>query len=176
MVQGVNLEEIKKYNNSLKQYKDKAASLNTEIEYINKELTTLCTELTQELGVEVTLDNIEQIYEEQVSKINSTLQSGNAVLSKIQSEEQNQANMSMQSTVSNSSVAPVTQAQVTQIPETPQVQAPVTPSAPQVQAAVTEQSPAPAYPPIFGQQSTPGAVFNGQAATTELPTFFNIGQ
>ena len=88
MLQGVNLEEIKQYNSSLKQYKDKAASLNAEIEYTNRELDSLCAELTTELGVQVTRDNVEEIYKEQVEKINSTLQSGNAVLAKIASEEQ----------------------------------------------------------------------------------------
>mgnify|MGYP003299366536 CR=1 FL=1 len=88
MLQGVNLEEIKQYNSSLKQYKDKAASLNAEIEYTNRELDSLCAELTAELGVTVTRDNVEEIYKEQIEKINSTLQSGNAVLAKIASEEQ----------------------------------------------------------------------------------------
>lgn len=88
MLQNVNLEEVKQFNVSLKQYKDRAATLNAEIEYTNKELDSLCAELTAELGVQVTRDNIEQIYNEQVAKINSTLQSGNAVLAKIASEEQ----------------------------------------------------------------------------------------
>ena len=88
MLQGVDLNQVKQYNASLKQYKDKAASLNAEIEYTNKEIDALCLELSNELGVQVTRDNIQQIYDEQVAKINSTLQSGNAVLAKIASEEQ----------------------------------------------------------------------------------------
>jgi hypothetical protein len=88
MLQGIDVNQIKQYNASLKQYKDKAANLNAEIEYTNKELDALCKELTAELGVEVTRDNVEQIYNEQVEKINSTLQSGNAVLAKIAGEEQ----------------------------------------------------------------------------------------
>lgn len=87
MLQGVNIEEIKQYNASLKQCRDKAASLNAEIEYTNKEIDNLCEELSNELGIQVTRDNIQQIYDEQLNKINSTLQSGNAVLSKIASEE-----------------------------------------------------------------------------------------
>ena len=87
MLQGVNIDEIKKYNASLKQCRDRAASLNAEIEYTNKEIDALCIELSQELGITVTRDNAEQVYNEQIEKINSTLQSGNAVLSKIASEE-----------------------------------------------------------------------------------------
>ena len=87
MLQGVNIDEIKKYNASLKQCRDRAASLNAEIEYTNKEIDALCIELSQELGLTVTRENAEQVYNEQLEKINSTLQSGNAVLSKIASEE-----------------------------------------------------------------------------------------
>lgn len=88
MLQGIDLNQVRQYNASLKQYKDKAASLKAEIDYTNKEIDTLCNELSAELGISVTRDNIQQVYEDQVSKINSTLQSGNAVLSKIASEEQ----------------------------------------------------------------------------------------
>ena len=91
MLQGVNIEEIKKYNASLKQCRDRAASLNAEIEYTNKEIDNLCNELSAELGITVTRDNVEQIYNEQLEKINSTLQSGNAVLSKIANEESGEA-------------------------------------------------------------------------------------
>lgn len=87
MLQGVNLEEVKSYNASLKQYRDRAATLNAEIEYTNKELDALCAELSAELGKPVTRDNIEQIYQEQLENINSTLHSGKTVLAKIASEE-----------------------------------------------------------------------------------------
>ena len=47
MLQGVNIEEIKKYNASLKQCRDRAASLNAEIEYTNKEIDNIKTLLDQ---------------------------------------------------------------------------------------------------------------------------------
>ena len=62
MLQGVNIEDIKQYNSSLKQCRDRAASLKAEIEYTNKEIDTICNELSAELGITVTRDNIEQIY------------------------------------------------------------------------------------------------------------------
>lgn len=83
MLANVNIEEVKKYNTALKQHRDNSAALKAQIEYTNKELDNLCAELSAELGVQVTRENINQIYEEQVAKINSSLQSGKAVLNKI---------------------------------------------------------------------------------------------
>ena len=146
MLQGVDLNQVKQYNASLKQYKDKAASLNAEIEYTNKEIDALCAELTTELGIQVTRDNIQQIYEEQVSKINSTLQSGNAVLAKIASEEQ------AASTV-DTPVAPVT---------------PVAPT-PVMQTAVPT-------PPVAQETAVAGSVFGTASPTpATLPPLFNMG-
>lgn len=150
MLQGIDLNQVKQYNASLKQYKDKAASLNAEIEYTNKEIDALCAELTNELGIQVTRDNIQQIYEEQVSKINSTLQSGNAVLAKIASEEQ------AASTVATP-VAPVT---------------PVAPT-PVMQTAV----PTPPVAPVAQETtSVAGSVFGTASPTpATLPPLFNMG-
>lgn len=144
MLQGVNIEDIKKYNSSLKQCRDRAASLKAEIEYTNKEIDTICNELSAELGITVTRDNIEQIYNEQLEKINSALQSGNAVLAKIASEE------------SSNSVyeQPAAQQSVIQ----PQVEQPVQNTAPQM----TQQVP-PMAPPVFTQPQVGG---------TPLPNFF----
>lgn len=154
MLQGVDLNQVKQYNASLKQYKDKAASLNAEIEYTNKEIDALCTELTTELGIQVTRDNIQQIYEEQVSKINSTLQSGNAVLAKIASEEQ------AASTVATP-VAPVT---------------PVAPTTPVMQTAVPTPPVAPTAPTAQETTSVAGSVFGTASPTpATLPPLFNMG-
>ena len=95
MIANVNIEEVKKFNGALKQYKDRAVQINTEIEFLNKEVQALCAELSAELGIEVNMSNIEQICEEQAAKINAALESGSVVLSKIASEE---ANVSAQAT------------------------------------------------------------------------------
>ena len=89
MIANVNIEEVKKFNGALKQYKDRAVQINTEIEFLNKEVQTLCAELSTELGIEVNINNIEQICKEQADKINAALESGKVVLSKIASEEAN---------------------------------------------------------------------------------------
>lgn len=155
MLQGVDLNQVKQYNASLKQYKDKAASLNAEIEYTNKEIDALCAELTNELGIQVTRDNIQQIYEEQVSKINSTLQSGNAVLAKIASEEQ------AASTVATP-VAPVTP-----VAPTPVMQTAV--PTPVMQTAVPT-------PPVAQETAVAGSVFGTASPTpATLPPLFNMG-
>lgn len=104
MLQGIDLSQVRQYNSTLKTYKDQSASLNAEIEYTNNEIDSLCAQLTQELGIQVTRDNIVQVYNDEVAKINSTLQSGNAVLAKIASEEQNRANSN--TVESTSGVAP----------------------------------------------------------------------
>lgn len=88
MIANVNIEEVKRFNSVLRQYKDKAVHLNAEIEIMSKEVDTLCAELSAELGVTVTRDNVEQICAEVAEKINSSLQSGNVVLSKIAEVEQ----------------------------------------------------------------------------------------
>lgn len=88
MIANVNLEEVKKFNSALRQYKDRSVHLNAEIEIMSKEVDSLCAELSTELGVTVTRDNVESICAEVAEKINSSLQSGNVVLSKIAEVEQ----------------------------------------------------------------------------------------
>ena len=79
MLENVNIEAVRNYNSELKMYKEQASKLAVEIEINEKELNTLCQQLTAELGVSVTPENVEQIYNEQVAKINQTLETGNAV-------------------------------------------------------------------------------------------------
>lgn len=160
MLQGINIDEIKNYNSSLKQYREKAASLKAQIEYTNQELDNLCKELTAELGKEVTRENIEQIYTEEVTKIQSTLQSGNAVLAKIASEGQS-------ASVAQTPVAPQVTPQAQ--PVAPQV-APVAPQVTPVAPAPVSQAPAGTLP--GGQVA--GSVFGGGAQSPQLPPLFNL--
>lgn len=88
MVGNVDINQVRQYNDLLKQYRDQAAKVNAEIEFNSKELESLCKELSTELGITVTPDNLEQIYEERVAKINSTLQSGTEILNRIKMETQ----------------------------------------------------------------------------------------
>lgn len=165
-MQDINLEEVKKYNANLKQYRDRAAQLKAEIDFNNKEIDAACAELSNELGVSVTRDNLEQIYAEQVSKINSTLQSGNAVLAKIASEENQTA---QQAQVSQAT--PVAQAQV--VP--PQPATPVQPQSVAPQAPVFQQPVQPQTQPAVNVTPQQMEAFAQQANTQAVDNTF-IGQ
>lgn len=84
---GINVEDVKKYNASLREYKDKSVKLRTEIEINQAELERQCKELSTELGMEVTPANIQAILTERISKIQNTMQVGNEILQRIREEE-----------------------------------------------------------------------------------------
>ena len=115
MVQGVNIEDVKKYNESLKFYQTKASQTKAAIEFNTKELNRLCEELSRELGVTVTPENIEQIRAERIAKIENTLKVGNEILARIKSEE---ASANQYSTSNPTQVA---QGQTVQAPTIPGV-------------------------------------------------------
>ena len=87
MQQGVNIEQVRQYNQSLKQYRDKAAEVKAKIDFNKAELARLCQELSNELGIEVTPENVAQVRDEQIAKIENTLSVGNEILNRIRSEE-----------------------------------------------------------------------------------------
>lgn len=84
----ISLERIKKYNETLKAYNEKGAQLKAELSFNINELNKLCQELSQELGVEITTDNIEEVYKNYVSKIEETLRVGEEIFERIRAEEQ----------------------------------------------------------------------------------------
>ena len=84
----VNIEAVKQYNTNLKKYSDLSSKLQAEKQFLSGEIDTACRELSAELGIDVTINNIQQVRDDLCAKINSTLQSGNAVLAKIASETQ----------------------------------------------------------------------------------------
>lgn len=86
MMNGVDINQVKQYNEQLKMYKEQAAKIKVEIEMNTSELNRLCEELTAELGVQVTPDNIEQIYNDRVEKVRNTLQSGTEIMDRIRQE------------------------------------------------------------------------------------------
>lgn len=162
MLEGIDINEIKQYNASLKTQREKAATLKATIDYTTKELEQLCKELSAELGVEVTKDNIQQIYNDEVNKINSTLQSGKAVLAKIANEG------NVAPTASTVSVQPTPVAPVIPQANVQNVQAPVTPVAPVVpQAPVVNAS--------IPNDAVAGSVFgNSNEQPVELKPLFSL--
>ena len=139
---GVNIDEVKKYNASLKQYQDKASQVKAGIDFNKKELERLCSELSKELGITVTPENVMQIREERIAKIENTLKVGNEILSRIKSEEE----------IANGTAVPSTPAGPTatgigmNIPSAPQFNTPVTPVAPAAPAAAPAAPKAPSAP------------------------------
>lgn len=92
MQQGINIEEVKKYNASLREYKDKSSKLRAEIEFNEQELKRQCDELSKTLGIQVTPENVESILNEKIAKINNTMEVGNEILKRIKAEESTMVN------------------------------------------------------------------------------------
>lgn len=158
MVNGIDINEVKKYNETLRQYKEKSAKIRAELEFNEKELNRQCEELSRELGVSVTPENIGGLLAEKIEKINNTMQVGTDILNRIRAEENNaSAQQNMGGTVGQS----VTVGQAAGQPVAPV--APVAqPVAPVQQAAVpnAQQVVIPSVP-----------VFNG--LSDDLPPIFN---
>lgn len=148
MLQGINVEEIKKYNDGLRAHTERAAKIKAELEINTNELTRICAELTNELGVTVTPENIDAIYKENVDKINSTLQTGNEVLRRIAEEE----------AAINNPVSAVEQPQAVVEPSVGNVGTPQN-------AGVNINHEMPSFIP------NPGAFGGGAQDNTELPPF-----
>ena len=161
----VNIEEVKRYNTMLKQYKDSAAQLNAQKEYISNDIDNKCAELSRELGIEVTRDNLEQVCKDLCDRINTTLASGNAVLNKIAAEKN--AQVASVNSVDAGSAGIGTSAVIDQSAQFIQ-QTPVAPSIPAPQAQSVQPVQAP---------GTPGAVAGtgfGQVDGNTLPPLFSI--
>ena len=84
----IDIQRVKAFNEELKRYNEKAAQISAEIEFNNREIKRICEELTAELGISVTIENIDQIANERLAKIENTLQSGEAILQRIRQEEE----------------------------------------------------------------------------------------
>jgi uncharacterized protein YukE len=86
-VSEINANRIKEYNKRVKNYKDTAFKLKAEIQFHLNELNKLCEELSEELGIKVTPENIEKIRKERLEKIQETLKVGEEILDNITKEE-----------------------------------------------------------------------------------------
>lgn len=99
MNNGINVEEVKKFNETLNSYKDKESKLVAKLEFNRAELSKRCEALSKELGVEVNENNVEQIYNEYVAKIKQALETGNNILSKIQDAESRASQVTVETPV-----------------------------------------------------------------------------
>jgi len=83
----IDVQKVKQFNDELKAYRDKAAKNQAEIEFNNREIKRICDELTAELGIQVTPENIAEIAKERKEKLENTLREGEAILARIKQEE-----------------------------------------------------------------------------------------
>ena len=83
----IDIRRITAYNNECNVYKQKLAQLLAERKILQDNINQQCAQLSQQLGIEVTVDNIEQIYNEKAASIANILDSGEAILRRIKAAE-----------------------------------------------------------------------------------------
>lgn len=159
----IDINAAKQYNEALKQARNNASQLEAEKKFMETEITNLCNELSAEIGETVTIENAESILQKYAEKIENTVNTGNIVLAKIQSELNNSAQAN--------TVAPqmtVQQQAVEVQPGTPV--APVQ-SVPPVQPPVQEVQSVGEVVPQQNMSSQPISPVEG----VELPKLFGMG-
>lgn len=82
------LAEIREYNKQVQQYQKKAAELKASIDYKQKELDSLCAEISSMSGQTVTPDNLEEYAAEVERRFEQTLATGKEVLARAKAEEE----------------------------------------------------------------------------------------
>ena len=112
----------------------------------------MCSELSQELGVTVTPENIEAIREERVAKALNTLSVGNEILDRIRKEEAQDASSSIPASVAQPTVAQPGFAQPGFVPAPPVFTPPAQPQAQAQPATDNTFANIGNIPPMFGNQ------------------------
>lgn len=84
----VDVQRVREYNRQLRECREKTSQVKAEMEFNRKEIARLCEELTQQLGIEVTPENVAEIYKDREEKIEATLKSGEEIMARIKAEEQ----------------------------------------------------------------------------------------
>lgn len=143
----LDIEKIRGYNARLKTVRTEYSKIESEVTYARQELTRKCQELTAELGKEVTPENIHEIYEAEVAKINRDVSMGEEILTRIAT-----GNNAPDTTAQNAQAA-------TTIPQTLQQAQPV------VQAATDGSQPA--VPWNFNNQPAPATATQTNVAGME---------
>lgn len=83
----LNIERIREYNTKCNEYKTKLSNTIAERKIMSDNLTNLCSQLSAQLGINVTPDNLEQVYTERSQAIKQTLESGEEILRRIEGAE-----------------------------------------------------------------------------------------
>lgn len=165
---GIDVARIKQYNNRVTECKQKVAQDRAEIEVSRREIKRLCSELSEELGIEVNEQNIEQIYNEHVQNIMTQVENGEAILNRIDDAENAQlGGLESIGTVGNIGASTYGQNVTQQMFGASQQGAPVQNNIPVQQAAPAQQQAAP-------QQAQGNEMFAG-IPTFGFPTQFQVG-
>lgn len=91
------LNDIKEYNQKLREKKEEFQRTEVQMKMLQESIQQKCSELTNMMGVQVTPDNLEQVYQEYVQKLQTQLSNGMAILMNIQNTPKSA--MSVESTV-----------------------------------------------------------------------------
>ena len=82
----MDMQEIKQYNQRVTKVQKEVADLVAEKRIRTQELERLCKELSQEMGRQITPENVEQVYEEMSEQIRETMKSGEEILDRVEQE------------------------------------------------------------------------------------------
>lgn len=111
----IDVKRITAYNNDCNAYKQKLAQMLAERKILQDNINQQCAQLSQQLGIEVTIDNIDQIYAEKARSIEAMLESGEAILNRIRAAENGETAKTTENTVNmNSGAGSFQQAQPVQ--------------------------------------------------------------
>lgn len=80
-------KRIRDYNEDLRNTKEESADLKARVEYGEKTLKSQCEKLSSLLGKEVTEENLQQIYQNELSRILNDLEVGERILQRIKNNE-----------------------------------------------------------------------------------------
>lgn len=105
----LNIERIREYNTKCNEYKTKLSNTIAERKIMSDNLNNLCSQLSAQLGVDVTPDNLEQVYAERSQAIKQTLESGEEILRRIEGADQPQAEVPQSTGFENAQPVRVTE-------------------------------------------------------------------
>lgn len=110
---GITSNEIRNYNKEVQAYQNKARELLAKKDYTQKELLKYCAELSELTGTQVTVENLESIYQSYMTQFQQTLKTGREIIERAKAEEQSLSanasavNQPAQAQVQNQTQAPV---------------------------------------------------------------------
>lgn len=81
------IERIEQFNARLKGLQQQAAQLQSSVNFHKARLEETCGQLTKMLGIEVTPENLNKVYEDYMKKVENTVNTGEEIMRRIDSQE-----------------------------------------------------------------------------------------